>query len=102
MAGRGTAGRGRQQSGVTGSDCSEFGGKVPTVKGRCQQLRAEDRSCEQVPAVAGSGRQGGIGSCVLCSAKSFCREPILAVAPPRYILYAAYNSCVYCRLKTHP
>ena len=45
MAGRGTAGRGRQQSGVTGSDCSEFGGKVPTVKGRCQQLRAEDRSC---------------------------------------------------------
>ena len=25
---------------------------------------------------------------VLCSAKSLCREPILPVAPPRYILYA--------------
>ena len=65
MAGRGTAGRGRQQSGVTGSDCSEFGGKVPTVKGRCQQLRAEDRSCEQVPAVAGRRQElrAGASSC---------------------------------------
>ena len=40
MAGRGTAGRGRQQSGVTGSDCLEFGGKVPAVVGRRQELRA--------------------------------------------------------------